>query len=261
MSWRRPLARSGSDPVSRASAARSVSTSPAAGERAVSAVSSSRGRPLAAIASRLMTAMTLRLTEGAAAKRAAPIAPSAAPSVERKTREYGSFARGPAPVGAYERASSISAAVPDALSFRPDPVPVSSRCAITTIRLGESPAFSTERFTSRTFPRPGTFARKAVAVDGEAVGGQLTTEPGGRARRAGRPGRSARITEREVVGDLGRSGAIERGRQVRRLEGRGSGDAEREQEEREADEQPCAAVETSVDRTLERSWPWPAPLG
>ena len=43
------------------------------------------------------------------------------------------------PAAPYARASSISAAVPEALSFAPAPVPASSRCAITTIASGERP--------------------------------------------------------------------------------------------------------------------------
>ncbi len=87
---------------------------------------------------------------GWAAKCAAPLAPSSAPSVERKTSEYGSLIRCAAAVGAYERASSINAAVPEALSSSPPPgAPLLSRCAMTTISArGESPAFSATRLTS-----------------------------------------------------------------------------------------------------------------
>ena len=44
-----------------------------------------------------------------------------------------------AAVGAYDRASSMRAAVPEALSFSPLPAPLSSRCAMTMISRGERP--------------------------------------------------------------------------------------------------------------------------
>ena len=50
--------------------------------------------------------------------------------------------------GAYERASSTSAAVPEALSFAPGPVPALSRCAMTTIVRLDLPGETATRFTS-----------------------------------------------------------------------------------------------------------------
>ena len=60
--------------------------------------------------------------------------------------------------GAYARASSISAAVPEALSFAPGPVPLSSRWAIRTIVFCDRPALAATRFSSCSVPRPGTVA-------------------------------------------------------------------------------------------------------
>jgi hypothetical protein len=74
--------------------------------------------------------------------------------VERNTSETGSETCCAAAVGAYERASSMSAAVPDALSFKPLSSPLSSRWAMTTISpCGERPAFSAARLT-RVVRRP-----------------------------------------------------------------------------------------------------------
>ena len=56
---------------------------------------------------------------------------------------------------AYARASSTSAAVPVAFSFAPGPMPVSSRCAITTIVSVDRPGATAVRFSSLTRPSPG----------------------------------------------------------------------------------------------------------
>ena len=58
------------------------------------------------------------------------------------------------------RASSISAAVPEALSFAPGPSPVLSRWAMTTIASGERPSTANEMFWSRLRPTPGIVASK-----------------------------------------------------------------------------------------------------
>ena len=59
---------------------------------------------------------------------------------------------------AYERASSISAAVPEALSTAPGLSPVLSRWAMTTIADCERPGATAMRFTNRNRPRPATVA-------------------------------------------------------------------------------------------------------
>ena len=65
---------------------------------------------------------------------------------------YGSVSRAAPACGAYARASSISAAVPEALSFAPGPAPVSSRWAMTTIVRRDRPGFTATRFTNGTRP-------------------------------------------------------------------------------------------------------------
>src|SRR5581483_3768813 len=131
---------------------------PGVGERGVSPPSSSRGRPAPAIASRSSTAITCGASGACAANHAAPMPPWTAPSVERKSSVYGSRARAALPDGAYARASSRSAAVPDALSFAPGPLPSLSRWAMTTIVFCERPAFEASTLTKRTRPREGTSA-------------------------------------------------------------------------------------------------------
>ena len=74
---------------------------------------------------------------------------------------YGSGTRAVPVMGAYVRASSTSAAVPDALSFAPGPVPASSRCAITTMVFSERPGLRATRFWKWTAPWPGTAAVKS----------------------------------------------------------------------------------------------------
>jgi hypothetical protein len=101
------------------------------------------------------------------AKRFAPSPPNSPPSVATKNNVCAGLTM-VAPEGtfpetevAYERASSISAAIPEALSFAPGPVPTLSRCARTASAWGERPGIVTIRFSSRTRPRPGI-----VAVNG-----------------------------------------------------------------------------------------------
>ena len=94
----------------------------------------------------------------------APRPPSSPPSVATKRSVWAGTATvvpgGALPViaPAYERASSIKAATPDALSFAPGPVPWSSRCATTASAWGERPGIVRTRFTSFVLPRPGMFA-------------------------------------------------------------------------------------------------------
>ncbi len=59
---------------------------------------------------------------------------------------------------AYDRAISISAAVPEALSFAPEPTPLLSRWATTTIAAGERPGTTATRFWNGRRPRPATVA-------------------------------------------------------------------------------------------------------
>ena len=64
---------------------------------------------------------------------------------------------------AYERASSISAAVPEALSFAPAPAPLLSRCAITTIADGERPARPRE-VLERQAPASRNLGRETIGA-------------------------------------------------------------------------------------------------
>ena len=62
---------------------------------------------------------------------------------------------------AYERASSINAAVPDALSFAPGLRPLLSRCARTTISDDDRPGATATTLTKCSRPRPATSASNA----------------------------------------------------------------------------------------------------
>src|SRR6266498_632772 len=133
--------------------------------RGRSPANSSRGRPGPAIASRSITATMSRVSGECWAKCAAPTPPSAPPSVERKTivcagltrRDVDGVAEAAAGF-AYERASSIRAAVPEALSFAPEPPGLLSLWATTTIAAVERPGTTATRFWNGSRPRPATSA-------------------------------------------------------------------------------------------------------
>jgi hypothetical protein len=94
------------------------------------------------------------------AKWRAPALPKAPPSVATNTSVCcGVTARAPA-AEPYERASWISAAMPEPLLFAPGPVPSSSRCARTAISSGERPGTVTTWLTSARLPIPGSSALK-----------------------------------------------------------------------------------------------------
>ena len=212
----------GSAPVSAASRARTVSTSPGVGERGrVAGELEPRPARGPAIASRLTTAITFRRSGACAANQAAPSPPSTAPSVERKTSVYGSAHAGARRRQARRRARA-RAAPPSRrrCRSRPGPTPVSSRCAMTTIVFCERPAFATSRLTKRTRPRPGTSAVNGSLPDREAVGRELSTRTSvPRRPRPAVPGTPARPARREVGGERGGGVLVERGREVRgRLE-------------------------------------------
>ena len=92
----------------------------------------------------------------------APSPPNAPPSVERKISWcFGPEICGGAPGGRpYPRASSISAAVPDALSLAPAPSPESSRWAMTTIASASAGPTVNDTFRSSFVPVPGIVALK-----------------------------------------------------------------------------------------------------
>ena len=108
-----------------------VSTRPADASRALSPASTSRDVACPAIESSTIAVTTL--SRKSVAKRFAPTPPNSPPSVATKKSVCAGLTM-LAPGGAfpetelaYERASSISAAIPEALSFAPAPVPTSSR--------------------------------------------------------------------------------------------------------------------------------------
>jgi hypothetical protein len=68
------------------------------------------------------------------------------------------------------RASSTSAAVPEALSFAPGPVPVLSRWAMTTIAARDWPAATAHSLRSVSSPSPATCSRHASLVTGNPYG-------------------------------------------------------------------------------------------
>ena len=152
ISWRTTLGRDGPRPVCLAIRAAVVSSSVPEVVRGVSAPIWRRGRPGLPIASRLMTAVTFRRSGAWARNSAPPRPPKAPPSVERKTSVCAGFRT------EYARASSTRAAVPDALSFAPGPVPSLSRCAMTTMVCGVRPGATARRFSRRSRPMRGTMA-------------------------------------------------------------------------------------------------------
>ena len=66
--------------------------------------------------------------------------------------------------GRKPRASSISAAVPDALSFAPGPVPRLSRWARNRIEPGPAPGTTVTRLRRRTLPSPGIVSSQASST-------------------------------------------------------------------------------------------------
>src|SRR5262249_23720487 len=103
--------------------------------------------------------------------------------------------------------------------------------------------------------------REPLIPDVEAIRLELAAEPGCGSPGTGAAGSPIRVLGGEVRGERRCRGAVERWRQVGRLERGRPSAAEREQEERQADEEPRAAVEARVDRTLERPGPRPSALG
>ena len=97
----------------------------------------------------------------------------------------------------------------------------------------------------------GNRGREPLLLDGVAVGRELAREPARRRGRCRAPRHAARIAERELGGERARIDPVEGGRQVRRLERGRPGHAEGEDEQREPDEKPRAAVEAAVDGPVE----------
>ena len=166
-----------------------------------------------------------------------------------------------APAGlAYDRASSISAAVPEALSFAPDPAPRVVTMGDKHDRRGRAARARPRRDSRRlSRPRPATSASN---------GSRLTTKPYGRSwstnhcaaeGRAGRPRRPVRRRRREVDCELRRADPVECRRERRTRQRRRPRDGEGRQQERERDEEPGPAVRAPADRPVERAAPRAAP--
>ena len=209
--------------------------------------------------------MTPRMFEWpacSAAKRAAPRAPSSAPSVERKTSVYGSEIRC-APAGRCVGARQLD----ERRRSRGVVVQPAVGAAVVAVRhhhdLGRRETGSrllrheVDERRAATVDRGG----ERLALDVEAVGLQLVAKPGRCASGLRRAGPPVRIVGGEVVGDVRGRLRVERRRQAGQMQRRRAGDAEREQQQRQSDEQPGAAVEARVDGTLERSRPRPSALG
>ncbi len=102
--------------------------------------------------------------------------------------------------------------------------------------------------------------RERIGVHVEAVRLELAPEPGCGSSGVQRAGPPVGIVGGEVLGDGRRLRRVEGRRQVGRIQRRRAGDAEREQQERQPDQEPGAAVEARVDGTLERPRPRPSAL-
>ena len=210
--------------------------------------------PAPAIASRLITASAFSRYGELSAKWAAPSAPKAPPSVETKTSVWvGCACTSVAPpTGAYGRASSISAPVPEALSFAPRPSPLLSRCAVITIVCVGRPVDDRDEVlqldlaATRDLRREAIHPRRLEAVELELVG-----DPAGGSQAAGRARRPVRVLARELAGQLLGDRGVEGRRQRRRRERLRAGDAEGGQQERQGDQQPGSAHEPCIHRPLD----------
>src|SRR5581483_3130434 len=162
----------------------------------------------------------------------APRPPYAPASVERNTSVCA--ARTAAWIGvaglAYARASSIRAAVPDALSFAPGPVPRSSRCAMTTIASCDLPRATAQVLQSHA-PETRHRLRPRVARSRELERPQLCREPPCRSACAARPRPPVREVGRERGREARRRLRVEHGRQQRRRKRGRLPDRERREEE------------------------------
>ncbi len=140
-------------PVCSEMRAEAVPTRVGAGECDPSPASAMRGRPSVPRSSRTIAASACWACADVRAKWTAPAPPYAPASVEiRMSVRLGSGA-GPASWGANPRASSMSAAVPDALSPFRRPAPVLSRWATRMMASSERPAITVSMFRSSTSPR------------------------------------------------------------------------------------------------------------
>ncbi len=221
--------------------------------------SSSLGGPTPAIASRLITARA-SLSVGRVAQRTAPRRGRRTRRRRwRRRRACGTDASGgvvPA-TGAYARASSISAAVPEALSLAPGPSPLLSRCAVITIARGEVAWYAARRCLGARRGPVRDVAPEAVRLPREVVEGQLFRRPTSAApRAAGRSGRSIRVVPSELPCELLGGRSVERGRQRRRRQRLGPADGEGREKQRQSDEEPRSAHQAGVDRPLDRAAAW-----
>ena len=153
---------------------------------------------------------------------------------------------------AYARASSISAAVPLALSFAPGPgadvVPVRHD----DDRVGHvgGPGATAAMLCSRTRPSPATCSSQDDERIFEAVdraGSWFSNQPTAPTDPA-LPGRAVRVLRREIPGEGQRRVGVEGSRQRRLRERKRLLDREREQQQRQRDDEQRGAVEAAVRR-------------
>ena len=248
ISWPHGAGASAARPVCSSNAARAVWTSAAAGERGRSPASSRRGGPRPPSASRLTTATTpvaVRRRARRTARRRAP--PNAPPSVERKTSvcvgsERPSRRPAGARVGAGEleqrgrargvvvRAGAGAGVV--AVGHHDDRVAASARATAITFASVDLPAARDRR------PRSGR-SRHVEAVS--SVAGRETSAAA--PARLGVPGRAVRDTTWRDRGELEpRQSASKAGGRPRRRQRWRLRDGEGGDEQRDADEEPRAAV-------------------
>ena len=180
--------------------------------------------------------------------------PYAPPSAERKTSVCCGCARPAAvPAAAYARASSISAAVPEALSFAPGPRVVVSRCAITATTSRDRPGIDSGDVRERRAPEVRDVLLPPVDVDVEPVEGELPLHPAGGGVCAG----AARLTPRMAAGELRRQCQrrlrVEDRRQCRRRQRAWARDRERQESDGDDEDERRDASKARVQGSRSRA--------
>ena len=127
-------------------------------------------------------------------------------------------------------------------------------------RLRRSPRHPRDEILEVEAPKSGCDGGERLDPRLQAVRRKLVVQPRGCLDRAHRAGESVRVADAQVVGQRRRRRRVERRRKLRRGQRLWSRDAERQDEERQADDQPRAAIEPAVDGPLERAGSRPAPL-
>jgi hypothetical protein len=107
---------------------------------------------------------------------------------------------------------------------------------------------------------PGNDGGERLRPHAESVRAQLVAKPVGCLQRPDRARVPVRVIRRQVSRQRDCVSRVERRRERRRRQLLGAGDAERGDEQRQAEQKPRAPVETAVDGPLERPRPRPSPL-